>query len=38
MLLGHVTQGRVTVDGENFGMIADYKSLHENRISAVMSA
>jgi phosphoribosylformylglycinamidine synthase II len=37
MLLGHVTQGRVTIDGENFGMIADFKSLYENRISNAMN-
>jgi phosphoribosylformylglycinamidine synthase len=37
MLLGHVTQGRVTIDGENFGMISDYKSLYENRIVNAMS-
>jgi phosphoribosylformylglycinamidine synthase len=37
MLLGHVTQGRVTIDGENFGMVGDYKSLYENRISNAMN-
>ena len=37
LLLGHVTKGRCTVDEQNFGMIADYKELHDNAIGKEMA-
>jgi phosphoribosylformylglycinamidine synthase len=37
MLLGHVTKGRITIDDENFGFIADMKSLYENSIAEEMA-
>jgi len=36
-LLGHVTKGKMVVDGEHFGFIDDVRSLYENAISNAMS-
>jgi phosphoribosylformylglycinamidine synthase len=36
MLLGHVTKGRLTIDEENFGFIADMKSLYDQSIALEM--
>ena len=33
MLLGHVTQGKLVVDDEDFGMIADYKEIYNNSLA-----
>lgn len=37
MLLGHVTKGRITVDEENFGFIADLQSLYDSSIAEEMA-
>ncbi|NQX90592.1 MAG: phosphoribosylformylglycinamidine synthase subunit PurL, partial [Flavobacteriales bacterium] len=36
-LLGHVTQGKLVVDGDHFGFINDVKKIHENAIAEEMS-
>lgn len=36
-LLGHVTKGKLVVDGEHFGFIEDIRPLYENAIGDVMS-
>ena len=33
MLLGHVTKGRIVVDDQKFGDIAEYKKIYEEAIS-----
>ena len=35
-LLGHVTKGRMTIDGEDFGAVTEYKALYENAIGKMM--
>jgi phosphoribosylformylglycinamidine synthase subunit PurL len=37
MLLGHVTKGRVTVDEENYGFIADLQTLYDTSIAEEMA-
>ncbi len=32
MLLGHITQGRITVDDKNFGSIEDYRRIYYNAL------
>jgi phosphoribosylformylglycinamidine synthase len=36
-LLGHVTKGKMVVDGEHFGFIDDVRAIYENAISNAMS-
>lgn len=35
-LLGHVTKGRLAVDGQEFGMVEEYKEIYENAIGKIM--
>lgn len=37
MLLGKVTDGRINVDGENFGDVSDWKKLHNNALEKLMT-
>ncbi|MES2628009.1 MAG: phosphoribosylformylglycinamidine synthase subunit PurL [Bacteroidota bacterium] len=35
-LLGHVTKGRMTVDGQDFGTVEEYKDIFDNAIGRLM--
>jgi len=37
LLLGHVTKGKLDVDGESFGFVSDYKEIYDNALSRKMA-
>lgn len=37
-LLGHVTKGRIAVDGQEFGVVEEYKDIFDNAIGRIMGA
>ena len=37
LLLGHVTKGKLDIDGESFGFVSDYKEIYDNALSRKMA-